>query len=180
MAEVVGLLEDHRVAVQHRHHRDQQVTLLREDWELVTALTAPRSIAELAGELGRGVYSTARVVHRLQQAGLIELVSNDLDATIVPIRRNEPEVVEEPLADEGRADARREARAGGEGAEGEPVDPVAGVEPRAAAAEGVLKGERLLVAEGGAHGLCGRGVGSGDIETCLSPTEPTNGGRKAW
>lgn len=68
-----------------------QVTLLREDWELVTALTGPRSIPELASELGRGVYSTARVVHRLQQAGLIELVANDLDATIVPIRRPEPE-----------------------------------------------------------------------------------------
>ena len=77
-----------------------QVTLLREDWELVTALTGPRSIVELAAELGRGVYSTARVVHRLQQAGLIELVSNDLDATIVPIRRPEPEAVEAPLADD--------------------------------------------------------------------------------
>ena len=77
-----------------------QVTLLREDWELVTALTAPRSIAELASELGRGVYSTARVVHRLQQAGLIELVSNDLDATIVPIRRPEPEPDETPATDD--------------------------------------------------------------------------------
>jgi len=77
-----------------------QVTLLREDWELVTALTGPRSIAELAAELGRGVYSTARVVHRLQQAGLIELVSNDLDATIVPIRRPEPEAEEAPIADD--------------------------------------------------------------------------------
>lgn len=63
-----------------------QVTLLREDWELVTALTGPRSIQELATELGRGAYSTARVVHRLQQAGLVELVSNDLDAQIVPLR----------------------------------------------------------------------------------------------
>ncbi|MCU1370530.1 MAG: hypothetical protein JWO77_1724 [Ilumatobacteraceae bacterium] len=77
-----------------------QVTLLREDWELVTALTGPRSIAELASELGRGVYSTARVVHRLQQAGLLELVSNDLDATIVPIRRPEPEAVEAPPSDD--------------------------------------------------------------------------------
>jgi hypothetical protein len=77
-----------------------QVTLLREDWELVTALTGPRSIPELASELGRGVYSTARVVHRLQQAGLIELVSNDLDATIVPIRRPEPEPEEVAPADD--------------------------------------------------------------------------------
>ncbi len=67
-----------------------QVTLLREDWELVTALTGPRSIPELATELGRGAYSTARVVHRLQQAGLVEIVSNDLDAQVVPIRRAEP------------------------------------------------------------------------------------------
>ncbi len=77
-----------------------QVTLLREDWELVTALSGPRSIPELAAELGRGVYSTARVVHRLQQAGLIELVSNDLDATIVPIRRPDPEDIEAPIADD--------------------------------------------------------------------------------
>ena len=75
-----------------------QVTLLREDWELVTALSGPRSIPELATELGRGAYSTARVVHRLQQAGLVEVVSNDLDAQVVPIRRAEPAPVEEPPA----------------------------------------------------------------------------------
>lgn len=77
-----------------------QVTLLREDWELVTALTGPRSIHELATELGRGAYSTARVVHRLQQAGLVELVSNDLDAQIVPIRRVEAETIETASADD--------------------------------------------------------------------------------
>jgi hypothetical protein len=75
-----------------------QVTLLREDWELVTALTGPRSIPELATELGRGAYSTARVVHRLQQAGLVEIVSNDLDAQVVPIRRVDPVLEEEPPA----------------------------------------------------------------------------------
>ncbi|MCB0971399.1 MAG: DUF4388 domain-containing protein [Acidimicrobiales bacterium] len=63
-----------------------QVTLLREDWELVTALSGPRPIVELASELGRGAYSTARVVHRLQQAGLLEVVSNDAEAQVVPIR----------------------------------------------------------------------------------------------
>ena len=76
-----------------------QVTLLREDWELVTALTEPRSITELASELGRGAYSTARVVHRLQEAGLVEVVSNDLDATIVPIRRPEPQPIESAADD---------------------------------------------------------------------------------
>lgn len=76
-----------------------QVTLLREDWELVTALTGPRSIPELATELGRGAYSTARVVHRLQQAGLVEIVTNDLEAQVVPIRRVEVEA-EAPVADD--------------------------------------------------------------------------------
>jgi hypothetical protein len=66
-----------------------QVTLLREDWELVTALTGPRTIPELASELGRGAYSTARVVHRLLQAGLIEVTSNDVEAQVVPLRRAE-------------------------------------------------------------------------------------------
>ena len=70
-----------------------QVTILREDWELVTALSGPRTIADLAMELGRGGYSTARVVHRLEHAGLVQVVSTDDEADVVPIRRAaEPEV----------------------------------------------------------------------------------------
>jgi hypothetical protein len=69
-----------------------QVTILREDWELVTALSGPRTIHELATELGRGAYSTARVVNRLHQAGLVEVVSTDVEAQVVPIRRAEPVV----------------------------------------------------------------------------------------
>ena len=77
-----------------------QVTILREDWELVTALAGPRTIRELATELGRGAYSTARVVNRLHQAGLVEVVYTDAEAKVVPIRR--PEVVdEEPPAPAG-------------------------------------------------------------------------------
>ncbi|CAN5745132.1 hypothetical protein BH10ACT1_BH10ACT1_20870 [soil metagenome] len=64
-----------------------QVTILREDWELVTALSGPRTIADLANELGRGAYSTARVVHRLEAAGLVEVVSTNAEADVVPIRR---------------------------------------------------------------------------------------------
>ncbi|MCB1040359.1 MAG: hypothetical protein KDA94_12665, partial [Acidimicrobiales bacterium] len=67
-----------------------QVTLLREDWELVTSLTGARTIPDLASELGRGAYSTARVVHRLLQAGLVEVTSNGVEAEVVPIRRVEP------------------------------------------------------------------------------------------
>ncbi len=75
-----------------------QVTILREDWELVTALAGPRTIRELATELGRGAYSTARVVNRLHQAGLVEVVSTDAEAQVFPIRRAEPEVDAGPPA----------------------------------------------------------------------------------
>ncbi|MCU1353955.1 MAG: 12 protein [Acidimicrobiales bacterium] len=63
-----------------------QVSLLREDWELVTSLSGPRTIAELAAELGRGRYSTARVVHRLARAGLVEVIAETAEADVVPIR----------------------------------------------------------------------------------------------
>lgn len=66
-----------------------QVTILREDWELVTALSGPRTIRDLAIELGRGAYSTARVVHRLHEAGLVQVVTQDADAEIVPLRRSD-------------------------------------------------------------------------------------------
>ncbi|QXC63114.1 DUF4388 domain-containing protein [Aquihabitans sp. G128] len=68
-----------------------QVTILREDWELVTALSGPRTIRDLATELGRGAYSTARVVHRLEAAGLVEVVSTNAEADVVPIRRRDLE-----------------------------------------------------------------------------------------
>ncbi len=68
-----------------------QVTILREDWELVTALSGPRTVRDLATELGRGCYSTARVVNRLEQAGLVEVIATNVEADVVPIRRREIE-----------------------------------------------------------------------------------------
>ena len=53
-----------------------QVTLLREDWELIAALAGPRTIAELAMEMGRGRYSTARVVCRLARTGLVSVLAD--------------------------------------------------------------------------------------------------------
>ena len=88
--------------------RAAQVTILREDWELVTALSGHRTIRDLATELGRGAWSAARVVHRLHQAGLVEIVSTDANADVVPIR---------PPVDEDVADA--------------PDAPVAGLETEA-------------------------------------------------
>jgi len=58
-----------------------QVTLLREDWELVTVLAGSRTITELAADMGRGRYSTARVVHRLAQAGLVDVIAQFADPT---------------------------------------------------------------------------------------------------
>ena len=66
-----------------------QVTILREDWELVTALSGPRTVRDLATELGRGCYSTARVVNRLEQAGLVEVIATNFEADVVPIRRRD-------------------------------------------------------------------------------------------
>lgn len=66
-----------------------QVTILREDWELVTALSGPRTVRDLATELGRGCYSTARVVNRLEQAGLVEVIATNFEADVVPIRRSD-------------------------------------------------------------------------------------------
>jgi hypothetical protein len=57
-----------------------QVTLLREDWELVAACQGPRTIAELAHDLGRGQYSTARVVYRLAKAGLVHVEPETLSS----------------------------------------------------------------------------------------------------
>ena len=69
-----------------------QVTLLREDWELVTVLSGPRTITELAGDMGRGRYSTARVVHRLARAGLVDVVPEFLPADSTP-----PPIEDEPI-----------------------------------------------------------------------------------
>jgi hypothetical protein len=56
-----------------------QVTLLREDWELIAALQGPRTIADLAMDMGRGRYSTARVVHRLARTGLVSVLVDPSD-----------------------------------------------------------------------------------------------------
>ncbi|HYI60408.1 MAG TPA: DUF4388 domain-containing protein [Acidimicrobiales bacterium] len=68
-----------------------QVTLLREDWELVTSLSGPRTVRELAASMGRGQYSTAQVVHRLARAGLLEVATE-------PFGTLEDDPVHEPSA----------------------------------------------------------------------------------
>jgi hypothetical protein len=62
------------------------VTLQRDEWELITALTEPRSIDELADDLGRGRYATARVVFGLSRAGLVDVNCSRLGAKVLQLR----------------------------------------------------------------------------------------------
>ena len=75
-----------------------QVTLLREDWELVTALSGPRTVIELAASMGRGQYSTAAVVHRLARAGLLEVVAEPFPADAPDGALHEPSAAERMAA----------------------------------------------------------------------------------
>lgn len=75
-----------------------QVTLLREDWELVTALSGPRTVIELAASMGRGQYSTAAVVNRLARAGLLEVVAEPFPADAPDGTVHEPSAAERMAA----------------------------------------------------------------------------------
>lgn len=59
------------------------VNLRRDDWEIAIAAATGRRIDELAVELGRGQWSTARLVYRLAAAGLLE-VTDDADVYETP------------------------------------------------------------------------------------------------
>lgn len=54
------------------------VNLRRDDWEVVVAAATGKSINELAIELGRGRWSTARLVYRLATADLLAVSSGDV------------------------------------------------------------------------------------------------------
>lgn len=90
-----------------------QVTLLREDWELLSACRGPHTVAELAHDLGRGQYSTARIVHRLAMAGLVQV---DPEASA-------PAATPDDSASEARTSSAPAVPVGGE-----PVDPLPAAE----------------------------------------------------
>ena len=79
-----------------------QVTLLREDWELIASLSGPRTVDELAAAMGRGRYSTAMVVHRLARAGLLDVFAEPF---------TEADAYHEPSAAERMAAAEESATA---------------------------------------------------------------------
>lgn len=55
--------------------RHGNVTLRRDDWEVVVAAANGSSVSELAAELGRGRWSTARIVFRLANADLLTVTA---------------------------------------------------------------------------------------------------------
>ncbi len=58
------------------------VNLRRDDWEIAIAAAAGQRIDDLAVELGRGQWSTARLVYRLASAGLLEVGEAPDDAVV--------------------------------------------------------------------------------------------------
>jgi hypothetical protein len=57
------------------------VNLRRDDWEVVVAAAGGRTVSEIAVELGRGRWSTARLVYRLASVDLLEVEPADAAAT---------------------------------------------------------------------------------------------------
>ena len=53
------------------------VNLRRDDWEIVVAAAQGRTVAELAVDLGRGRWSTARLVYRLIAVNLLDVLAPD-------------------------------------------------------------------------------------------------------
>ncbi len=106
-----------------------QVTLQREDWELVTALASAHSIAQLASKLGRGQYSTARVVHRLATAGLLG-INADVAAPLPARSRLDAAARTEPATtDSGAEGASGDAAADGSAGAASDDDLVAAAVP---------------------------------------------------
>ncbi len=61
------------------------VNLRRDDWEVVVAASIGRTISELAVDLGRGRWSTARLVYRLASVNLVDVVADDAPAEAIDL-----------------------------------------------------------------------------------------------
>lgn len=59
------------------------VNLRRDDWEVVVGAAGGSTVRELAAELGRGSWSTARIVYRLATADLLMVTPDEPSATVV-------------------------------------------------------------------------------------------------
>ena len=61
------------------------VNLRRDDWEVVVAASMGRTISELAVDLGRGRWSTARLVYRLASVNLVDVAVGDASADAIDL-----------------------------------------------------------------------------------------------
>lgn len=60
------------------------VSLRRDDWEVVITAANGATVNALAAELGRGRWSTARLVYRLASVNLLEVTESNPDPTFAP------------------------------------------------------------------------------------------------
>lgn len=83
------------------------VNLRRDDWEVAIAASAGCRIQDLAVELGRGQWSTARLVYRLASAGLLEVSADPAEVDEPAEHLESPSGYhdEEPVVRHGLADA---------------------------------------------------------------------------
>ena len=58
------------------------VNLRRDDWEIVVAAAGGRSLPDLAIELGRGMWSTARLVYRLASVHLLDVTASPAEGYV--------------------------------------------------------------------------------------------------
>lgn len=149
---------------------EHEVTLRRDEWELVAALVGLRSIRQLAADLGRGLYSTARIAHRLSRAGLVEvsdahapadlslhqvpdLVSGEPHAPrvdrvsmgLAPVTDSTPALVHRgPINPAGSGAGSVTGSAGSGAGSVNPADPTRSIRPR-------RRGGLRVVGRGGAH-----------------------------
>ena len=83
------------------------VNLRRDDWEIVVAAAQGRTVAELAVDLGRGRWSTARLVYRLTAVKLLDVVTpveTAAAATDSPAATDAPPTAPEEVATEAHFD----------------------------------------------------------------------------
>lgn len=91
MAPIIPSLDSWVQTVRTMPSHKGSVSLRRDDWEVVVAAAQGRTVADLAIELGRGRWSTARIVYRLASVDLIE---------VVPAEGTTPAYLDEPAVDE--------------------------------------------------------------------------------
>lgn len=106
MAELIPDLGVYVTSAPTLPHDRGSVNLRRDDWEVAIAAASGCRIQDLAVELGRGQWSTARLVYRLASAGLLEISEGPTEVREPAERYDTPtSTTDEPVVRHGLADA---------------------------------------------------------------------------